>query len=36
MKTYQKEALRLLKTFDDNESRKSLELLVNFVIERKK
>ena len=36
MKTYQKEALSLLKTFDDNESRKSLELLVNFVIERKK
>jgi len=26
----------VLKTFDDNESRKSLELLVNFVIERKK
>ena len=36
MKTYQGEALSLLKTFDDNESRKSLELLVNFVIERKK
>ena len=36
MKTYQEEALSLLKTFDDNESRKSLELLVNFVIERKK
>ena len=36
MKSYQEEALRLLKTFDDNESRKSLELLVNFVIERKK
>ena len=36
MKTYQEEALCLLKTFDDNESRKSLELLVNFVIERKK
>ena len=36
MKTYQEEALHLLKTFDDNESRKSLELLVNFVIERKK
>jgi octaprenyl-diphosphate synthase len=36
MKSYQKEALQLLKTFDDNESRKSLELLVNFVIERKK
>ena len=36
MKTYQKEALSLLKTFDDNEGRKSLELLVNFVIERKK
>lgn len=36
MKSYQKEALILLKTFDDNESRKSLELLVNFVIERKK
>jgi octaprenyl-diphosphate synthase len=36
MKTYQEEALRLLKTFDYNESRKSLELLVNFVIERKK
>tara|TARA_Y100001978_G_scaffold199789_1_gene214790 strand:- start:1028 stop:2002 length:975 start_codon:yes stop_codon:yes gene_type:complete len=36
MKAYQDEALSLLKTFDDNESRKSLELLVNFVIERKK
>lgn len=36
MNTYQEEALSLLKTFDDNESRKSLELLVNFVIERKK
>ena len=36
MKAYQEEALRLLKTFEDNESRKSLELLVNFVIERKK
>ena len=36
MKIYQEEALSLLKTFDDNESRKSLELLVNFVIERKK
>ena len=36
MKSYQKEALDVLKTFDDNESRKSLELLVNFVIERKK
>ena len=36
MKSYQAEALSLLKTFDDNESRKSLELLVNFVIERKK
>ena len=36
MKTFQEEALSLLKTFDDNESRKSLELLVNFVIERKK
>ena len=36
MKTYKKEALNLLKTFDDNQGRKSLELLVNFVIERKK
>jgi octaprenyl-diphosphate synthase len=36
MKSYQKEALQVLKTFDDNESRNSLELLVNFVIERKK
>ena len=36
MKGYQNKALSLLKTFDDNESRKSLELLVNFVIERKK
>ena len=36
MKSYQNEALKMLKTFDDNESRKSLELLVNFVIERKK
>jgi len=36
MKEYQKEALEMLKTFDDNPCRKSLELLVNFVIERKK
>ena len=36
MKTYKKEALNLLKTFDNNQGRKSLELLVNFVIERKK
>jgi len=36
MKDYQNKALALLKTFDDSESRKSLELLVNFVIERKK
>ncbi len=36
MKIFQEEAMSLLKTFDDNESRKSLELLVNFVIERKK
>ena len=36
MTSYKKEALKVLKTFDDNESRKSLELLVNFVIERKK
>ena len=36
MKDYQNKALTVLKTFDDNESRKSLELLVNFVIERKK
>ena len=36
MKEYQKEALSLLQNFDDCEARKSLELLVNFVIERKK
>ena len=36
MKDYQNKALTVLKTFDDKESRKSLELLVNFVIERKK
>ena len=36
MKEYQKEALSLLQKFDDCEARKSLELLVNFVIERKK
>lgn len=36
MKAFREEALSLLKTFEDNESRKSLELLVNFVIERKK
>ena len=35
MKHFQQKALSVLKTFDDNESRKSLELLVNFVIERK-
>ena len=36
MKHFQKQALELLKTFDENDSRKSLELLVNYVIERKK
>lgn len=36
MKYFQQKAIKLLKTFDDNESRKSLELLVNYVIERKK
>ena len=36
MKQFQQQALQLLKTFDDNESRNSLELLVNYVIERKK
>ena len=36
MNHFQQQAIQLLKTFDDNESRKSLELLVNYVIERKK
>lgn len=36
MKQFQQQAIQLLKTFDDNESRNSLELLVNYVIERKK
>jgi octaprenyl-diphosphate synthase len=36
MKTYQQKALALLQDFKDNDARKSLELLVNYVIERKK
>ena len=36
MKTYQQRALALLQDFEDNDARKSLELLVNYVIERKK
>jgi octaprenyl-diphosphate synthase len=36
MKQYQKEALAILHEFNDNEARKSLELLLNYVIERKK
>lgn len=36
MKTYQQRALALLQNFEDNDARKSLELLVNYVIDRKK
>ena len=33
---YRNEALEILNQFDDNESRRSLELLLNFVVNRKK
>jgi octaprenyl-diphosphate synthase len=36
MKQYQQNALKILHTFEDNNSRHSLELLVNYVIDRKK
>ena len=36
MKIYQQKALALLQDFEDNDARKSLEILVNYVIERKK
>jgi octaprenyl-diphosphate synthase len=36
MKQYQQNALKILHTFEDNDSRHSLELLVNYVIDRKK
>ena len=36
MKEYQQKALSVLKEMDENEARNSLELLVNYVIERKK
>lgn len=36
MKEYQEKALSLLKEFEDNEARQSLELLLNYVIDRKK
>ena len=36
MKEYQQKALSILKEMEENEARKSLEYLVNYVIERKK
>ena len=36
MKEYQQKALSVLKEKEENEARKSLEYLVNYVIERKK
>lgn len=36
MKTFQEEALQLLKDFPNSEYKKSLELMVNYVIDRKK
>jgi octaprenyl-diphosphate synthase len=36
MKQYQQNALKILHTFENNDSRHSLELLVNYVIDRKK
>ena len=36
MKQFQEEALQLLKTFPESEYKNSLELMVNYVIDRKK
>jgi octaprenyl-diphosphate synthase len=36
MKEFQKEALTLLNTYPDSEYKASLELMVNYVIDRKK
>ena len=36
MKHFQKEALQLLQTYPESEYRNSLELMVNYVIDRKK
>lgn len=36
MKEYQQKALKILYTFEDNDARQSLELLLNYVIDRKK
>jgi len=36
MKEYQQEALKILSKYPDNEAKHSLELMVNYVIERKK
>ncbi len=36
MKEYQQKALAILKKYPDNEARQSLELMLNYVIERKK
>ena len=36
MKEYQQNALKILHTFEDNDARNSLELLLNYVIDRKK
>jgi octaprenyl-diphosphate synthase len=33
---YQQKALQILEKFPDNEAKKSLKLMVNYVIERKK
>ena len=36
MLEYRNEALEILNQFDDNEARRSLELLLNYVVNRKK
>jgi octaprenyl-diphosphate synthase len=36
MKEFQEEALQILKTYPDSEFRQSLEIMVNYVIDRKK
>ena len=36
MKAFQEEALQILKTYPESEYRNSLELMVNYVIDRRK
>jgi octaprenyl-diphosphate synthase len=36
MKSFQEEALQILKTYPDSDYKNSLELMVNYVIDRKK